>query len=303
MIRHLRHHEIDKAQWDALLMQCADRLWYMQSWVLDMCCPGWEALVDMENGAIMPLLWRSKFGIPYLYQPYAMQQQGVFAIRHDPARDLEFLRAVPSRFRYWDIHVNSRMNVDAQLDLKVTNNTNQVLRLNGSIEELRAAYSKGHERNLRKAGGSTLEIISEVSVKEFISLFERTTAARFGGIPDGGLALLHGLMEEGQRRDQCRIIAAKDGGNIVAAVCIVEWEGRCIQLKSANDEVGQERRAMFHLMDHCIASYAGTNMVFDFAGSNTASVARFNAGFGAVSTVYLHLVRNRLPAPLRWIKR
>jgi len=60
---------------------------------------------------------------------------------------------------------------------------------------------------------------------------------------------------------------------------------------------------MFHLVDRYISDHAGSGVLLDFAGSNTASVARFNAGFGARSTVYLHLVRNRLPAPLRWIKR
>ena len=54
MIRHLRHDEIDKARWDALLMQCPDRSWYMQSWVLDLCCPAWEALVDEGEVAMMP---------------------------------------------------------------------------------------------------------------------------------------------------------------------------------------------------------------------------------------------------------
>ena len=83
----------------------------------------------------------------------------------------------------------------------------------------------------------------------------------------------------------------------------MEWEGRSIFFKSANDEAGQERQAMFHLTDHYIAGHAGSGLLLDFAGSNTASVARFNAGFGARSTVYLRLVRNRLPVPFRWFKK
>ena len=37
--------------------------------------------------------------------------------------------------------------------------------------------------------------------------------------------------------------------------------------------------------------------VLDFAGSNTSSVARFNAGFGARSSVYLHLIAEPTSAP------
>ena len=52
MIKHLKHHEIDKAAWDALLLRCPDRVWYVQGWVLDLCCPTWEALVG-DDGSIM----------------------------------------------------------------------------------------------------------------------------------------------------------------------------------------------------------------------------------------------------------
>ena len=303
MIKHQRHDEIDKQQWDAMLLRCQDPLWYMQSWVLDISSPYWEALIDVEKEALMPLLWRRKFGVDYLYQPYAMQQQGVFAAKPTGELAEAFLNAVPSRFRYWDIHVSTSMRVEAHADLRVSNNTDQVLPLTGSIETLRAAYSQGHRRNLRKAGDGVGPVTSDLGVDEFVALFERTTAARFGGVPEGGLELLRRLMQEGKVRGQCRVLAIKDGGQAIAAVCLMEWEGRCILLKSANDEAGQERRAMFHLVDECIAQYAGTGRILDFAGSNTASVARFNAGFGARSTVYLHLVRNRLPAPLRWFKR
>lgn len=59
---------------------------------------------------------------------------------------------------------------------------------------------------------------------------------------------------------------------------------------------------MFHLTDAWIARSAGTGMLLDFAGSNTPSVARFNAGFGAVTRPYFRLRRNRLPLLARWLK-
>ncbi len=39
----------------------------------------WDALVLDDYQAVMPLTWRSKFGIRYLYQPAFTQQTGIFS--------------------------------------------------------------------------------------------------------------------------------------------------------------------------------------------------------------------------------
>lgn len=302
MIMHLRHSGIDKANWDQLLLKCPDRLWYVQSWVLDLCCPEWEALIG-DDGSIMPLIWRRKFGMDYLYQPYTVQQQGVFSPQRDDWTDTAFLDAVPERFKYWDVHLNSAMHVRSTSFDRVSSNTNQDLLLAADPTTLRAAYSQGHRRNLRKGGDDPPVIVQDVTVREFIDLFARTTGKRFRNIPRDGVALLERLLLIGVEQKQCIVLGVREHGRVVAAVCFMEWEGRSILLKSANDEAGMERQAMFHLIDRYISDHAGSGMLLDFAGSNTPSVARFNAGFGARSSVYLHLVRNRLPAPLRWFKR
>ncbi len=302
MIRHLPHREIDKAHWDRLLMRCPHRLWYAQSWVLDLCCPEWEALVD-DDGAIMPLTHRRKYGVRYLYQPYAVQQLGVFAPARTEGLDDAFLAAVPEHFRYWDIWLNTAMRVRADRHTRQLPHTDQELVLDQDATALRAAYAKGHRRNLRKAGDDPPVIVDDVGAAEFTALFARTTGRRFGGVPSGGLQLLERLLAEGRQRGQCRILGVRGAQGLEAAVCLMEWEGRSILLKSASDRAGNDRRAMFHLVDRYISENAGTGTVLDFAGSNTPSVARFNAGFGAGSTIYLRLVRNRLPLPFRWLKR
>jgi hypothetical protein len=302
MIRHLPHHAIDKAQWDAWLLQCPDRLWYMQSWVLDLCCPEWEALVD-DAGAIMPLIHRRKYGFDYLYQPYARQQQGVFAPAHPDGLDDAFLAAVPWRFRYWDIQLNTAMRVRAERGDRLEPRTNQEMRLDADATTLRAAYSQGHRRNLKKAGGDPPVIVRDVGSAEFTALFERTTGKRFGNVPPDGMRLLERLVAGALERGQCDLLGVREKDALIAAVCFMKWEGRSILLKSANDKAGSQRQAMFHLIDRYIGEHAGSGLLLDFAGSNTPSVARFNAGFGARSSVYLRLVRNRLPLPFRWLKR
>src|SRR5436190_23026543 len=194
MIGHLRHKEIDKASWDARLMRCSNRVWYMQSWVLDIASPDWEALVDEASGAIMPLTWRRKFGVDYLFQPYGLQQQGVFAPHLDDALSAAFLAAVPKRFAYWDIYLNEGMTVRAGPYDRVTENTQQTLLLDADAATLRARYAQGHRRNLRKSGDQVPPVTEDVDAQGFVGLFARTTAARFGGGSHANMGMMERLI-------------------------------------------------------------------------------------------------------------
>jgi hypothetical protein len=301
MIRHLHHHELDKQHWDALLERAGNRMWYARSAVLDRVAPDWEALIDEEAQAIMPLTWRTRWGQQYLFQPYAVQQLGVFAPHYDDALGQRFIDAVPTRFRYWDIHVNEAMR-SIRFD-RVKESTQQVLPVLGDMEQQRKGYSSGHRRNLRKAEVYRSQITTEVSGSDFMDLFERSTAARHGGMRAKDRMVLQGLVDDVLQRGEGCLLGLSETGRLLAAVLFVEWGGRSILLKSAVDPVTVDRHPMFLLVDHYLALGAGGNDLLDFAGSNHPGTERFNAGFGAQRLVYLHLIRNRLPAPLRWLKQ
>lgn len=300
MIRHLRHSEIDKDQWDATLSACSNRLWYAQSWVLDRASPGWEALVDQSSQAIMPLTQRRKWGVGYLYQPLGLQQLGVFSAQPSNELHTRFVDALPNRYRYVDILLNEAMLPWQSRHDRLIQCTNQVLPLQATVEQLRAGYAKGHRRNLKEVDSAEWVALSAA---EFAWLFEATTGKRFGRSAVRGLADLTRVIEHGIANGQCEVIALSVGTKPIAAACFATWQGRTILLKSANTEQGHAVRAMFRIVDAWIERHAGQELLLDFAGSNTPSVARFNAGFGAQPRIYLRLMRNRLPVPLRWIKR
>lgn len=111
MIRYLSHSKIDKPQWDACIERSVNRLPYAVSWWLDVVSPGWEALVSDDYRSVMPLTWHKKLGIYYLYQPYLTQQLGIFSTQViTPEETGRFLAAIPGKFRYADIHLNTMNN-------------------------------------------------------------------------------------------------------------------------------------------------------------------------------------------------
>src|SRR5690606_10799329 len=107
--------------------------------------------------------------------------------------------------------------------------------------------------------------------------------------------MMQKVIEKAIALDQCRLIGIRDGYGLCAAACIMEWEGRAIFYKSAADERGRSMNGIFRLIDRYVPKHARAGTLCDFAGSNTPSTARFNAGFGAERRVYLRLKYDRLP--------
>lgn len=298
MIRHLRHSEIDKSWWDRRLLACSNRLWYAQSWVLDIASPGWEALVAEETGSIMPLTCRRKYGVRYLFQPFGLQQLGIFApAAIDAVTVRAFLKAVPPAFRLVDIHGNEGMPGVPEPGWDLGPRRNRTITCSGTVDDLRSAYSTGHRRNLKQAGAG---IVVPVGVEAFTELFARTIVRRFGPFDRRGLEAMPALLAIARERRQLELTGITEGTEIVAALCVLRWTNRDILFKSAADERGREQRAMFQLIDHHLRSMAGSGRVFDLAGSNDEATDRFYAGFGAAGSTYFRLRRNTLPA---WVRK
>ena len=114
-IKYLKHHEIDKKQWDAAIEKATNRLVYALSWYLDIISPKWDALVLDDYKAVMPLTWRKKFGIRYLYKPFFSQFLGVYYAKEEYSSYVkDFLEHASKYFRLINININpSSSNFEA----------------------------------------------------------------------------------------------------------------------------------------------------------------------------------------------
>ena len=305
MIRYLRHADIDKAEWDRKLLVCPNKLWYAQSHVLNIASPGWDALVDEVSGGMMPLTWRKKFGVAYLFQPFGLQQLGVFSpLAITRAVSSEFIAAIPEDFKLVEIGLNQHMPVLPVPGWSATEHPDQLIDLSAGIAAVRANYASGHQRNLRTVAEGEAATAKPMTAEAFCGLFQRTTAQRFKGIDARGLRSLLPLLRAGRDRAEVDIIGIGDEhGNWRAGAAFVHWQGRSILLKSAADEVGRDMHAMFRLVDDGLERACERSSIMDFAGSEHPGTARFYKGFGATPAVYLRLSRNNLPFWLKPFKR
>ena len=65
---------------------------------------------------------------------------------------------------------------------------------------------------------------------------------------------------------------------------------------------GKEWGAFYLLTDAAIQSFANTNKIFRFEGSDKEGIAFFNQQFGSYPVSYPHIKMNKLHWPLKWLK-
>src|SRR5688500_9658003 len=149
-IQYLSNDKIDKAKWDACIDKAVNGLIYGYSFYLDTMADNWDGLVFNDYEAVMPLTWKKKYGIYYLYQPFLTAQLGVFS--SDIKADLleNFLHSIPKKFRYIDIYLNHHNLFQPQSYGSYPRN-NYVLDLGKSYQSLYNNYNENIQRNIKKA--------------------------------------------------------------------------------------------------------------------------------------------------------
>lgn len=294
MINYLEHKAIDKAKWDALIAECGNI--YAYSWYLDIVHPGWEALVEDDYQAGMPLTGGKKFGVRYLFQPYFVQQLGVFSKAPLTKEKLnDFLNAIPEEYRFAEIRLNESNALDN--DIKgVEYQRNIILDLNQEYDSIRARYHQNTKRNLAKAETQSLHLTDRVTPQQVVALFRNNRGASLDKWGDDEYAVLIQLTQEAQKHDAVFVwgVADNEDGQPMCAAIFMKSNDRITFLFSGLNEAGKQCQAMTYLLDQVIRHYANQPMTFDFEGSDDDNLARFYLGFGGREVRYPGYTFNRL---------
>ena len=294
MINYLEHNAIDKAKWDALIAECGNI--YAYSWYLDIVHPGWEALVEDDYQSVMPLTGGKKFGVNYLFQPFFVQQLGVFSKSPMTAEMTEsFLKAIPSRYRFAEIRLNEG-NAFAEGTQGVEYHRNVLLDLNQEYEVIRANYHQNTKRNLAKAESNNLQLVETVIPYHVVALFRDNRGALLEKWGDAEYNVLTHLAKVAQKRNAAFMlgVSEKGVGQLLCAAIFMKTKDRITFLFSGLTEEGKQRQAMTYLLDQVIQKHSCQPITFDFEGSDDDNLARFYLGFGGKETKYPSYCFNRL---------
>lgn len=296
--------DLDTDKWDAVIDSDPNALIYSYSWYLDMTGEDWDALVLNDYETILPVIYRKKYGISYIFRPSAVQQIGLAGANSDsPELLAQFLESIPTKYKVVDIFTNVD-NSPAALpkQWKMTQNVNLVLDLSTSYEKIYSNFTQNTKRNIKKASKFGLHVFEHDPPEVLTTLFKANQGEKYT-TPDDffqkTLHVMHVLIHKGIGK----VWTVHDERNSpIAGIFVMEHKGRATLLFTATDELGKERQAVSYLINEYLIYGSNRLETFDFEGSNLTGIRRFYQGFGATATHYYHLHRNRLPLLIRWLK-
>ncbi|MCP4439008.1 MAG: hypothetical protein GY810_08710 [Aureispira sp.] len=309
-IRLVEREDIEEAKWNGCVHYANNSKIYGYTWYLDNVAEHWCGLVEGDYQSVFPLVWNQKiFGIKQLYQPLLCQQLGLFSVHVRSKKRIEaFLEAIPSDFKYIDIHLNDRnYNIKKIEELDLVEKPNYVLNLNKPYEILSKSYSSNVKRNIKKAEKSNLFLSTNITPEKLVAEVKKSQEAKGNNMPDQLFHTAHRIIYNCLHRGLggMHVVTDKDDDSILHAAIFFMYSGGnvMINLLNVTTEAGRKSGAMHYLLDYIIKINANKRKLIDFEGSSIAGIARFYESFGAENVPYYHLKQNRLPWWIRWKKK
>ena len=300
-IRLLPHNEIDKNKWDECISSASNGCLYGSYDYLEQMSTHWDALVWKDYETVMPLTWKKKYGIFYLYQPAFCACLGVFG--NNLTADLlnGFLDHIPSRFRFWDIYLNpgNLFSIPRYLFYK---RVNYILDLRLSYDSLKIQYRENLTRNLRKARQQDLRLQKDIPIADIINLAKahHITSKNISNRDYENIEKLYVQLKASQKATTYGVYDPI--GTLLASAVFLFSPIRAYYILVGNHPNGKNTGASHLLIDSFILDHSGSDLILDFEGSDIVSLAFFYSSFGAQPEYYPGLLVNRLPWLFRWLK-
>ena len=300
-IQYLTQEQIDKKKWDDCIDKASNGLIYGYSFYLDHMSKQWDALVLNDYEAVMPLPWNRKYGIHYLYQPFLTAQLGLFGNQITKTLLDSFLKAIPSRFKYWDICLNHH-NLYGLDAFNLFQRSNYVLELNKKYEELLGAYRENIRRNIRKAEQVGCKVQRQIDPELVIQLALGQMKRQVKEADENveRFRKLLRLLHEKKMASTYGIYLREE---LVASCIFFFSHNRAYYILVGNHPNGKTIGASHALIDAFIKDHTQTDLILDFEGSDISNLAFFYSSFGATEEKYAAVRLNRLPFYLKWVKR
>ncbi len=311
MIRYIRHDNIDFAKWDHCIDHSVNGMFYAYAWYLDMTADSWDALVEDDYSAVMPLPFRKKAWIKYIYQPFFIQQLGVFSTyRLNEGVTERFLGAIPREFRFADFNLNTfNLLSDRHPSIGGKGITHE-LDLIFPYAYLQEGYSANTRRNIKRARAKEVFITNAGRPEDIILAFRQNRGKLGVPFAEKDYRVLRHLIYAGLHKGMVSLrFAYAQTNDFCAGIVFFKSHHKVVLLFSGSTPEARNNGAMSLLIDHFIQEHAGKELVLDFEGSADPGLARFYRGFGSEECVFLRIIMNRMPFPsesllggYRWIK-
>ncbi len=281
MISYLKRHELDEDKYNSCIKLSINSRIYAYSWYLDIVADNWDVLVLNNYEAVMPLPWRSKYFIKYIYPPAWIQQLGVFSESEiDDSLIQEFIHSIPNKFK----KVTIQFNVGNDISLKkTTKRVNYILPLNKTYEEIYKGYRTDRKNRVNQAKRNEL-IIKNCSFVELENIAKVDYS--FINIKESNYKKLKFLTTYIQNNNSGFILGVYKDQILLGGAIFLKDNERINYLFSVVTSQGKKQQATSMLINNVINKYSNSRYIFDFEGSMIPGIASFFKSFGAEQESY-----------------
>jgi len=304
MIHYLKRKHIDIVKYNACIEAAINSRIYAYSWYLDIVADNWDALVLNDYEAVMPLPWRQKYFIKYVYTPYWLLQLGVFFTNEKTDINL-FLQMLDKKFKFVDLRMNTGNKLEDCFLASHQLNQMQFISLNNrSYESIKSQYSRNRKRDLQKAANNELTVRWDEDPTLLIELFKNNVGTRLSKVRDVDYLNLTKLLKKILKLGKGEMLCVYDNKeNLVASAFFLKHKHRVTELVCSTDFKNRDNGANTFLNDGAISKYHPNFEIFNFGGSTMKNISNYYKSFNAESEHYNMLKFNNLPFPLKLFKR
>ncbi|HJW17900.1 MAG TPA: GNAT family N-acetyltransferase [Flavisolibacter sp.] len=301
IIQYVPNENINKEKWDYCILTSGNGLIYAYSWYLDRMADNWDALVLGDYDFVMPLPWRKKMGIHYLYYPAFVAQLGLFGNNITSVLLEQFFLAIPGKFRYWDMPLNHKNNYSLE-QFHLNQRANYILDLNKPYSELNKAYRENTRRNIKKALGYGCVVKKGIDINEVIRLASEQPQQNETAHQDySNFKQVYDQLKKEEKAITYGIFS--NTNQLLASCALLFSNNRWYYILVGNHPNGRTLGASHLLIDAFIKDHAGREYILDFEGSDLRNLAFFYSSFGSLQETYTTIKLNRLPWYVRWAKQ
>jgi hypothetical protein len=301
MINYIQRKDLDVTRYDACIENSIQSTIYAFSWYLDIVADHWDVLVLDDYKAVMPIPWKKKIGIKYVYPPLWLLELGVFYLDGD--QDIEpFLAILYSKFKFVELRLNTK-NKFLKLASLVPKQF-QYLDLKIGYEAILKGYNRNRKRELVKANKYQLIENWTDNPDKLITIFKENIAERVKGISDKDYANLRNLMNFSLKNGVGELLTIFDTNDkLLAAAFFLKHKNKVTQLVCASDISNRKSGVHTFFNDRAIFKYQSHFDIYNFGGSSMENIANYYVSFGSQTKEYQQIKYNNLPFLLRLFKK
>lgn len=300
-IKYLKHIDIDKNKWDDCIVNSCNGLIYNTSVYLNCMATNWDGLVMDDYAVVMPLPFRKKYGIYYIYPPAFSQQMGITGLQEITPEIIQaFLKSIPAKFQYVEMNFNVSNLFQFANEKK---RENYILQLFSSFKILEKNFSRSALRNIKKANHENIYIKENVAFEEIIQIHRCRFKDKVGANA-ADYKRLEKLFIALQKTNSIYTIGAYNPtGALIGGSIYFMFKKRITFIVNGNTNESLKNGATHLLMYNSIKKFSGKDLIFDFEGSDFKDFVRFYQQYGATAEIYKLVKINNLPWPLSLFKK